>query len=265
LKDLVEYLKYDDAADFVRAALSSSESRPYSIRQLSRKLGYSSDRGLGMVLKGQRAMSSDMQVRIAKFLRLSAKEAMHLQALVRKDTVCADAKHSRAKVKSISSEHLHPFVPSYSLAVIDILWIQGKALNLEDIRQRLRMEVSFAEIESCVNGLVEGGYLKRESGGFYRTLREEEYIETTSDIPSQAIRAIHCAQLERAQAALHLESVLDREFLAKTLIVSRSQIPAVKRLIREKLEELAEEIALETPNGEATVAQLNMQFYLQSK
>jgi uncharacterized protein (TIGR02147 family) len=138
-------------------------------------------------------------------------------------------------------------------------------LTAREIHPFLRTRISEAELQATLVGLLNGGFLKADGEGFYRLLEDEEYVQTSSDIPSEAIRAIHRAQLARALEALDTESVLDREFIAKTLVVSKTRLPTVKRLIREKLEELAGEIALAEPGEDAVVSQLNVQFYLQSR
>ncbi len=266
----MEFLEFSDPRQFVEIALKKTQPKP-SIRKLAKNLGFASDRTIGMVLKGQRAMSQDVEARISKFLKLNVKEQLHFHTLALRarglttETSAKANRHHKASNKKIATEDLHPLVPWFSLAIVDLLWLKGKPLNSKEIRSQLRGDVALADVESALENLVSGGFLAKESGLHYRTLRDEEYVQTSSDIPSKTIRGIHQNQLERAAQALDSESVLDREITSKTLVVSKSKVESIKRLLREKLEEIAEEVALNEPQEDAAVAQLNLQFYLQTK
>ncbi len=71
---------YDSVPEIVKALIQSEES--LSVRQLSRKLGYSSDRTVGTVLQGHREMGPDMQKRFADFAKLNASEREYLNLLI---------------------------------------------------------------------------------------------------------------------------------------------------------------------------------------
>lgn len=267
----MNYLNCTSPIEFIRAAIGTGPGKVRSVRQLSFQLGYSSDRGLGMVRKGQRAMSSEMQNKLARFLGLSDKERVHLQQLVRQQTGRAQKdppqvkKHARAVNKDLSGAALHPFVPWYAFAILDLLRIHRRELKIEEIQSRLHAKVRFEELARTLDVLCENRMIKAEADGYFRTLRDEEYVSTPIDVPSKIVRDIHRAQLTRAMSTLEEQSVMEREFIAKTLVIPRGDLSKVKRLIRDKLEELAAEIAVEHPQTDALVAQLNLQFYLQSR
>jgi len=259
----MRFLEMKNSRDFLQAALNGS-----SIRKLSRRLGYTSDRGIGMVLKGQRNMSAEMQARLTRALRLTAKENLHLQSLVRAERHPSEAP-APTPAKNISTtvttEQLHPLAPAYALTVLELFRTSAKVLSLKDIGAKLREKVPAAQLRATLVAMADAGLVKQERAGFFRALRENEYIGSSFDIPSRVIRSIHKAQLLRAMETLEEQSTAEREFIAKTLTVAAARLPEIKRLIREKLEELAEEIAEAGATEDALVAQLNVQFYLQSR
>src|SRR4051812_13124775 len=59
--------------------------RPMSIRQLGRKLGYASDRALGMAHSGLRDVSPGMIEKLSEHLCLSDRERRYFDLLARKD------------------------------------------------------------------------------------------------------------------------------------------------------------------------------------
>ena len=64
--------------------LRKDSNRKLSIKMLSSKLNYASDRSLGMVIKGQRTPSQDMIDRISRYLKLNELEHLYLINLVKK-------------------------------------------------------------------------------------------------------------------------------------------------------------------------------------
>lgn len=265
----MDYLDFSEPTQFLEAALLRLKPKP-SIRKLSKELGFSSDRTIGMILNKRRPMSQTVEIRLAKHLKLNNSERLHLNALAIRSRgvevqLEAKPKNWKATERRLQGEELHPLIPNYALAVVDILWLAGKSLSAQEIQQRLREFVELPELQLTLLNLVRGGFLKDEDSRHFRALRDDEFVGTSNDIPSEAIRMIHRQQLERAIRALSAESVLDREFVAKTLVVSKSKVESIKRLLRQKLEEVAEEVQLQKPENDAAVAQLNLQFYLQSK
>jgi uncharacterized protein (TIGR02147 family) len=270
----MEFLKMKNSAQFLTAAMQSpARSRPLSIRQLSRKLGYASDRTVGMVFKGQRKMSADMQERLVKWLKLTPKEQLYLHSLVRYErgktrqeppaaVVLAPVKYT---MTALPSGQLHPLVPAYALVILELLRISGGHFSAKDIGSRLRQKIDALELHECLEGLLQAGLIRSDREGFYRGLEEDEFVTTTCDIPSSSIRENHRRQLQRAADSLDEQSTADREFNSKTIAVARERLPEIKRRIRDMLEELSDEIAQIGPDSESVVAQLNLQFYLQSK
>lgn len=258
---MTEFLEFKKSQEFLNAALKNS-----SIRKLSRKLGYASDRGIGMVAKGQRPMSVEMQERLGKFLKLTSKEQLHLQKLVRveKSPLAVEPEPKKPTNTLVSNESLHPLIPAYSLVILEILRTSPTELSVQELSEVLLQKVSDQELQLSLNSLANAGLIKSEGRDFFRSLRPDEYVESSQDVPSKTIREIHRAQLKRAAETLDEQSVLDREFIAKTLTVPKSKLPQFKRLLREKIEELASEIGQESADADSVVAQLNLQFYLQS-
>lgn len=267
-------LDFDSVPDILHAVLKAQ--KPLSIRQLSRQLGYSSDRTVGMVLQGHREMGPDMLKRFSEFAKLSGKEKEYLILLVEKQkktrlgqsTKSVETQLREHKSKSAKSRRVEPAVlsgvtPWFAYTVIEVLKLAGEALDAAAIQKRLRGKIDPAELVKTLDALAQLNFVGRAGNGFFRAHGENEFIETPPDIPSLTVRAIHRAQLTRAAETLEEQSVDERELIAKTLTISAARVPAIKAKIRWMMEELADQFMI-TEGDDAVVAQFNFQFYQQS-
>lgn len=265
---------YDSVPEIIKAVLQ--EQKPLSIRQLSRKLGYSSDRTVGMVLQGHREMGPDMQKRFSEFAKLDAREKEYLNLLIERQKkmrlgqTVADVEkqlleHKQKKEKSrrVEPSTLAGITPWFAYTVMEILNLAGKPVTSAVVHKKLLGQVSLAEVEQTLQALSTLKFIGHDDGGYFRSLSESEFIETPPDIPSVTVRNIHRAQLIRAAETLEEQSVLEREFIAKTLTVSAARIPAIKAKIRGVMNEIADQFIV-SGGDDAVVAQFNFQFYQQS-
>jgi uncharacterized protein (TIGR02147 family) len=258
--------------------LRTSSLRPLSIRQLSQKLGYSSDRALGMVLQGKRPMSHDMLERVRKWARLTKKESEFLHLLARRERkakaglVDSEIENEILRLrqrshreKKISGHDLEALTPWFAFALLEALKFFAAPVRAEDLAKKLRGDVALEDVVTCLKGLAELGFLVKENELYSRRLSADEHLVTPIDVPSKLARLTHRRQLQRAAEALEEQSVLEREFCAKTFVIAASQVDKMKKRIRELAEELESEFIQNTPSSEARAVQLNLQFYLQTR
>ncbi len=265
---------FNSVQEYLRAVLR--ERKSLSIRSLSKKLGYASDRTVGMVVQGRREMGAEMQRRLADFVKLTPKQREYLNLLSEKqkkarlgvETKAVDRLLSEMKARAGKSRRVEPaelagLTSWFAYSIIEILGLEGRPMTAMEIRSRLRGSPTLAEVEHTLQTLSRLKFIGTAEDGFFRALAQNEFVETPPDIPSVTARAIHRAQLVRAGETLCEQSVDEREFIAKTLSISAERIPALKVRIREMMEELAGQF--EAAQAEdAVVAQFNFQFYQQS-
>lgn len=264
----------ESVKDALHALMKTRSGRSLSIREFSRFSGYASDRAIGMVLTGQRDLSPAMQERIAKVAKLSSKEAEYLRLLARRER---DIKRGldvsditdklkrftlKGRAKKVMAPQTESLIAWYAFSLIELLKC-GPA-TLEQIQPLLRGQVPASEVQATLTALVELGFIGADANGFFRSLGDDEYIETAVDIPSATARAIHRAQLQRAMDVLEEQSVLEREFVAKTYMISQNRLAEFKVRAREILDDLAVEFVTEDSTG-SVVVQTNLQAYQQSR
>lgn len=266
--------EYNSVPEVLRALIAT---KPISIRQLSRKLGYASDRTVGMVVQGQRDMAPAMLRKLGEFAKFSAQENEFVRLLAERDRLrrrgedgsAVDALLGEFRKKSGTSIKVQPQDLSelsawFAFPVIEVLGMLDGQADARAIRAQLRGEIALKDLKKTLAALVAAGFIKSERGVYSRILRKDEYVGSAPDIPSVTIRAIHRKQLERAMATLEEQSVGEREFISKTLIVPRARLPELKKKLREVLDEVgAQFIAPEAADG--VVVQLNSQLYQQSR
>ena len=271
---LIEAENLKQAVDRLR----SNSVRPLSIRQLSQKLGYSSDRALGMVLQGKRPMSHEMLDRVRKWARLTKKESDFLHLLARRERnakvgiVDSDIegelfrfRKEAQREKKIAGHDLECLTPWFAFASLEILKFFKGPVGAEDVAKKLRGKPSLSDVEACLDGLCHLGFAEKTDGLYQRKLASDEHLSTPVDVPSKLVRLTHQKQLTRAADALEEQSVLEREFCAKTFVVSFSQIDKLKKRLREAAAEIEAEFIQDQPDENSRAVQLNLQFYLQSR
>jgi uncharacterized protein (TIGR02147 family) len=257
--------------------IRSSSARPLSIRQLSRRLGYSSDRAIGMVLQGKRTMSQDMLVRISRWARLTRKESDFVGLLIRRDRILktngkdkeldleiAKYRTSRYRERRVQGSDLEGLAPWFSYVLLELLKFPDQPMSVEALVSRLRGEIAESDVQKSLDDLIQIGIVKLDQNGFYQPV-SDDHLCTSVDIPSRKVRDHIRAQLQRAAHVLDEQSVLEREFCLKTFTMSMQHVAKMKKRIREVMQELEAEFLQLQPDANCRVMQLNIEFYQQSK
>ena len=252
--------------------------RKISFAALSSKLKYSSDRTLGMIYKGQRLPSYEMQRRMSKYLKLAPKEIFYLSALIqkerckRKGQAFSEVDEQLRSLRPVKSEYLllsdldvHHMTQWYYFPVKNIIFSSSEGVTLSEVCEQLEGNVPKQNVVEALQVLNNVKIIEKKDDRFFALLSPNKYLHSKVDVPSKSLREAHRKMLSRATEALEEQSVLDREFLTKSLIVPFDKIDKAKQRIREVCEELSDELISENSLSPRAVYQLSVQFFRQAK
>ena len=92
-----------------------------------------------------------------------------------------------------------------------------------------------------------GGIGLLARGAKSRRLRKVtvEYIRTSDDVPSSALKKFHSQMIGKAAAALHEQTVEEREISSDTFALNLARLPEIKKIIRSIALEEATQVAQE--------------------
>ena len=255
--------------------LRKDSNRKLSIKMLSSKLNYASDRSLGMVIKGQRTPSQDMIDRISRYLKLNELEHLYLINLVKKQKLAnqnrptTDVDQTLEKIKPSSAEYIQlsqsdlaVMTNWYYFPLLEVVDYLAEDASLENICTGFEGDVDPKDIKSALKTFEKLGMLHQNKNGIY--LRpNRKFLTTTFDVPSSAIQQTHKNILCRAEQALEQQSILDREFISKTVTIDKANLSVIKNTLRQIMESAHKNIKeTEDPTD---VYQLNLQFYRQAR
>jgi uncharacterized protein (TIGR02147 family) len=277
-----EIFDCNSSQDFLQLALRLKRKRPISIRELSRKLQYSSDRAFGMALQGTRPISSEMLERLCEYLKLTPKEKAFVQLLAKRERAVKQSSQSdhlikieteigqlkgfKERYQKIDEAMLAQLEQWFHFPLVRLLRTKKKPMTLAQVSISFEGRFDTKELSQALLNLVNIGILRQLPDGRFEALGENRYLLSSSDVPSMSIRRGHKNQLKRAQAAIDEQSVHEREFISKTLVIPADKIEVYKKRLREVMEQLSEEfLAPDQFEGETAIYQLAVQFFRQAK
>jgi uncharacterized protein (TIGR02147 family) len=235
----------------------------YSLRAFARDLGVAPSR-IVEVLNYKRGLSRVAASRMAKNLGLNELETETFLNLV-------DSVHGRSKqVRGRAATALKLFHCSeantlqydafelisdwYNYAVLELIGLANFKNNRSWIARRL--DIPEAVVDSVLDRLKRVGLLVEERG----KLRAVEAMTfSTNGIPSEGLKTHHTQILDKAKAAVYLQSVEQRDLSSMTMAIRRADIPRARELIKNFRRELASE--LESAPGKDAVYTLAIQFF----
>lgn len=235
-----------DYREILRSAYSQRASRnpSYSLRAFARDLGISSSR-LSEVLSGRDGLSSEVARRIAVALGLSGEEMRHFCDL-------SEARHARSRIKReqaqarlcerslrnpsyrLDADSFRLISDWYHFAILELTLTRGFQSDPAWIAEALGIPELLAR--EAVSRLLRTGLLTERDG---RLVASDDFTDTSSEIPSEAIRRFHQQILEKAIDAIHLQSLEERELGAMVLAIRRDRIPEAKEWVRKVQKEFA--------------------------
>lgn len=266
-------LEYDEFKSYFSDLQSRfpGKKRKLTLNEFSDLLGYKSPRTVGMVMTGKRLPSPELTARLQGKLKLTPKESLYLQLLIRKAKINRHAKKSKSandqdieiteqisklrkpakKIRQISSADFQKICDWYFGPLM--MLISGiKNPDFNSLEKTLKNKVSRKDLES--------GYLLLKEIG---VLDNFNAVQTTSlDIPSVAIRFHHTQMMDRAAQSLNEDLVTDREFVSQTFKMNSNRLIDAKKRLRDFFNEFLAEFH---DDAETSVYQMNSQLFRHTK
>jgi len=266
----VHVFEYQDYRQFLRDfyAAQKAKSRAFSHRAFSKRAGLSSSNYLGLVMKGQRDLSSEMAPRFAKACGLSKRSADFFCDLVAycqaKTTEEKQRWHERLArfrkfrdahrlVGEQTAYHANWYMP----AVRELATLAAFEEKPSWVATALEPAISERQAKDALETLQKLGLLVRDSTG---KLRQAQALVTTGPGPlGHHIFVYHHGMLDLAKRALDQLPREQRDVSSLTLCVAESTLPLLKERIREFRHELLQLAELD-PKPERVV-QINFQMF----
>jgi uncharacterized protein (TIGR02147 family) len=271
----ISIFQFDKVADYLELACrrGGDGARAHTARSFeawARRLGYRSPRGLAMVLKGQRLPSTEMITRLARQLKLGERERRYFELLVSRQRAerrgrpvgetlreLSVLKKQGAREPLIDTERFSFIAEWYHLPLRQLMQTAGWREDLGWLSRRLRGKVRPKVLRAALDRLVAIGMAERrpEDG---RLVVCEPHIQTSQDVPSEAIRSHHKQMLARAAEALDEQGVEEREVTSITFRCHPSRAAEAKAAIRQFRDQFRAEF---DDAGADEVYQPNVQFF----
>ncbi len=226
-----------------------TKNRHYSMRAFARDLGLSVT-VLSEVLANKRRFSPKNAMQVDEKLALAPALARRLSQASREQAT-PDPEEDR--YFQIQDDIFATISDWYHFAIMSLARLPRNQTSPQWIANRLG--ISAFEAEAAVARLQRLGLLSIDEG---RLVRTEKSLQTTTDVPSSALRKFHRQHLQLAEVALERVPVHLRDITSVTLAVDPQFMSLAKPLIqrfRKQMERLARS---ETPKEVYTLA---IQFY----
>jgi len=232
----------------------------YSLRGFARDLRVLPSR-LSDILNAKQGMSGKVAREVSQRLGWSPTEAEQFVTLVESEHARSQTKRTLAQEKlekfehkTIDDEIFSVISDWYHLPLLELVMTDGFKPELKWIAKRLG--ISEITVEQAVRRLQSVGLLKCTRGKWEVT---EKFPATTNGVPSSAIKKYHAQMLKKADQALYLQSVEEREFSSNCLAINPDDLPQMKEEL--KLFRRALEKKYKARSGKKQVYVMNTQLF----
>lgn len=236
----------------------------YSLRAYARDLDLSPSR-LSEIFARKNGLSVESAARVAKVIPLSESERAFFCDLVAAQHArsLAQRRNARARVLARTTAPTETVLPLdqfryisnwHFLALVELAGTHDFRNDPAWIARRL--SITELEAKDAVLVLKRLGILAETEG---RLRVVGEFRTTTDSVPSKAIRKFHSQILHKAERAMHLQPIEERDLSAIILPISTADLPMARKMIQEFRRELNRKLgATEHPKDE--VYSLSVQF-----
>ncbi len=234
----------------------------YSMNAFARDIGLTSSR-LSEILNSKVGMSEARAKQIAERLLLPESEKNYFIDLVQSEhgrsSMAKKAAQARLHerfvgARKIEREEFFLISDWHNLALLELLNVKGVRHSVEEFARRLGLQEEV--VRQTLERLLRLGYIVEEGA---RWVPSEPDTTTDADIPSKAIQKYHQQILGKAQEALQMDAVEDRDFSSLIFAMNKKQIAYAKDRIRSFRRSLVKE--LEEMTDKDSVYCLALQFF----
>ncbi len=214
-----------------------SQNPSYSLRAFARDLTLSPSR-LSEILNNKQGLSRKAADRICDHLNMNSDEKNYFLDLVTvaharspKDRGIAEIRLLKQKQENdafyqLKVDTFKIISDWYHLGILELLRIDGFQCDARWIAKRLRITPIQAEL--AIERLIRVKLLEKIDGKLTATTNTG-LIQ--SEVPSESIRKFHRQILAKAQDALSVQRIEEREFCSQIVSINRNFIPAAKAAI----------------------------------
>lgn len=250
---IFEYQQYREfLKDYYQEQKTSKSGFTYA--RFSEKAGLGSPNYYKLVMDGEKSLTGNNIIRFSKALGLESHEADYFEALVQFNQ--ADEveirKHyqermARLKARYRATDGASRTIEEYEFEVMSS-WVHHAVMVLTQTRgfrespawisQKLFGLVNESEVTQILESLQILGLLARDENG--RLRQRHKQVRTRPDLKRQAGRAFYEGLFARLSQGLKLDQPEDRELGAYLVCFNKSQLPELRKRVREFLASLNE-------------------------
>jgi uncharacterized protein (TIGR02147 family) len=266
LPDLLNYTNYRQFLKDYYLARKQADPR-FSLRSLAQAAHFPSHGLLQYLMDGKRNLSKKTLVKLALALGLDKERSQYFENLVffnqgktleekgfYYDKLVRSA--GKSSFKKLDSSQLQAFRRWYTIAIREMLNLDGFRGNAGWISGRLLPSVQPYEAEEALALLLETGLIKKTANG-YKTADPD--ITTEDEVKSFLVKSYHAQMIRLATWAQDEVAVRERDISSVTFAIKESELPALKKqlqLMRKELRGFAAD-----PGAADRIVQVNMQMF----
>jgi uncharacterized protein (TIGR02147 family) len=271
---MLSIYNYQDPAKYLSDAFEQKRLKnpAFSLRSWAMQLGMKSHGPLHAMLKGQRNIPKKYVPLLIKSFKMEKKEANYFEALI-------DLQRSKSiEEKEMYSERLKAMGPKETREVseveaykffsepmhgfiLELSQQKGFKSTLGYIKSKLVQNTNLKSIEDILARLESLGLLVKEGN---KLVKKVQHIYTTKDVMNLAVREYHKKLCHLASEQIETQSVETREYNGVCFNIKKSDIPKIKKSLRELSDQIIQEYEMSDGEGDETY-QLNVHFFALTK
>lgn len=222
----------------------------YSLRSLAKGIEISPSQLSGIINK-KKKLSPTQAIKIIQKLNLTEQQSLELLSDIHPEL--KNALNRKMELRQLTTDEFTLISDWIHFAILSLSYFKDNKASCSWIAGQLN--ISESEVEPAFRRLEKLGIVEIRGQKFYQTSKP---LTTTADIPSEAIRAHHRHNIEKALKALDGVPILEREFSSITLPIDFKDMQKAKDMINEFKKKLYKELKCEDPSDVYT---LSVQFF----
>lgn len=236
----------------------------YSLRAFARDMGIPSA-NLSRALNGSRGFSKKTLEQVSKKLELNKEESSLLELLCEKQFSKSTKSKQDAALKlkqallyqyQIANDKVSLISDWYHMAILAMMDSNHFQSDYTWIASQLGVHAKVAE--QAVERLISVGAIRKEQDQLVST---GNLFVDPKGIPSTAVKDFHHQIIKKADEAIELQNLEDRDIASMVLCFDKAKMKAAKEKIRKFREEFDAEFAPTKTDTEQAVYGLGIQFF----